>query len=117
MSSTSCAPLARQYAPDLLLVSAGFDAHARGPAGRLPGDRRRLRRDGGADARDWPTSWESRLGLVLEGGYDLAALSRSVVLTLEVLGAPGAPSLPDVALHPLALRAQERLAAHWPALA
>jgi acetoin utilization deacetylase AcuC-like enzyme len=109
-------PLARRFAPDLLLLSAGYDAHAEDP---LAGCRVT---DGGfaamaalmcatADELGIP------LGLVLEGGYDLAALSRSVVATLEVLGAPAAPAAPDVAMDPLALRAQERLAAYWPALA
>ncbi len=109
-------PLARQYAPDLLLLSAGYDAHAEDP---LAGCRVTDAGFAGMAALMRATADELGigLGLVLEGGYDLAALSRSVVLTLDVLGAPGAPSLPDVALHPLALRAQERLAAHWPALA
>ena len=57
------------------------------------------------------------LGIVLEGGYELGALSRSVVATLEAVGAAPGAGAPEVALHPLAERAQERLAAYWPALA
>jgi acetoin utilization deacetylase AcuC-like enzyme len=57
------------------------------------------------------------LGIVLEGGYDLGALARCVVLTLDVAGSPEPPAPPQSALHPLAARALERLAAHWPALA
>ena len=48
-------PLARAYDPGLILVSAGFDAHARRPAGRRPGDRRGLRDDGGVGPGGWPT--------------------------------------------------------------
>jgi len=109
-------PLARAFAPDLLLISAGYDAHADDP---LAGCRVT---DAGfaamaAAMRACADDVGAPLGLVLEGGYELGALSRSVVATLEVVGAAQAPPVPEVAVHPLALRAQERLAAYWPALA
>ena len=109
-------PVARAYAPDLLLLSAGYDAHADDP---LAGCRVT---DAGfaamaASMRACADELGAPLGLVLEGGYELAALSRSLVATLEVLGAAQAPPVPEVALDPLALRAQDRLAAYWPALA
>jgi acetoin utilization deacetylase AcuC-like enzyme len=56
------------------------------------------------------------LGIVLEGGYDLGALARCVVLTLELAGAQDPPAPPQVAPHPLAARALERLTAYWPTL-
>jgi acetoin utilization deacetylase AcuC-like enzyme len=102
-------PLARAYRPQLVLVSAGFDAHLDDPlAGcavsdggfaAMAGSMRRL-----ADGLDVP------LGLVLEGGYELSALARSVVAVLEVVGREEPPSAPDLAVHPLAARAVERLA-------
>jgi len=109
-------PLARRYAPDLVLLSAGYDAHAEDP---LAGCRVTDAGFAGMAALMRATADELAipLGMVLEGGYDLAALSRSVLVTLEALGAAQAPSVPGVPLDPLALRAQERLAAHWPALA
>ena len=109
-------PLARQYAPDLVLLSAGYDAHAEDP---LAGCAVTDAGFAGMAALMRATADELgvALGLVLEGGYDLAALSRSVVATLEALGAEEAPAVPQVALDQLALRAQERLAAYWPALA
>lgn len=109
-------PLARQFAPDLLLLSAGYDAHADDP---LAGCRVTDAGFAGMAAlmRAAADELGIALGVVLEGGYDLAALSRSVAVTLEVVGAPDAPAVPEVALDPLALRAQERLAAYWPALA
>jgi acetoin utilization deacetylase AcuC-like enzyme len=108
-------PLARAYAPDLLLLSAGYDAHADDP---LAGCRVT---DAGfaamaASMRACADELGIPLGLVLEGGYELGALSRSLVATLEVLGAVQAPPVPEVALDPLALRAQERLVTYWPAL-
>ena len=109
-------PLAREFAPDLVLVSAGYDAHAEDP---LAGCRVTDAGFAGMAALMRATADELGvpLGLVLEGGYELAALSRCVVATLEVVGAEAAPAVPQVALDPLAARAQERLAAYWPALA
>jgi acetoin utilization deacetylase AcuC-like enzyme len=108
-------PLARAYRPQLVLVSAGFDAHLDDPlAGcavtdggfaAMAGSVRRL-----ADDLDVP------LGLVLEGGYELGALARSVVAVLEVVGREEAPPAPELAVDPLAARALERLAGGWPAL-
>ena len=109
-------PLARQFAPDLVLLSAGYDAHAEDPLAGC-----RVTDDGfaamAAAMRATADELGAPLGLVLEGGYELGALSRSVVATLEVLGAPDTPAVPEVALDPLAQQAQERLAAYWPALA
>jgi acetoin utilization deacetylase AcuC-like enzyme len=110
-------PLARAYSPDLLLVSAGFDAHADDPlAGCVVTD------DGyaamAASLRGTADGLGIPLGIVLEGGYDLGALSRCVALTLAVVGAQEALAPPRLDVHPLAAAALERLAAgHWPALA
>ena len=75
-SSTWSVPLATAYAPELVLVSAGFDAHADDPlAGCTVSD------DGFAamagSARRLAESLGVPLGMVLEGGYDLGALARS----------------------------------------
>jgi acetoin utilization deacetylase AcuC-like enzyme len=109
-------PLATAYAPELVLVSAGFDAHADDPlAGcevtddgfaAMAGSVRRLADDLGVP-----------VGVILEGGYDLGALSRGVARTLEVLGADTAPPAPDLPVHPGAAEAISRLATRWPALA
>ena len=86
-------------------------------ARRLPGDRRRLRRRWPRCCAGSPSGSASPLGLVLEGGYDLDALARSIVATLAVLGAPRRRPRRTSPCDPLALGAQERLAAgHWPAL-
>jgi acetoin utilization deacetylase AcuC-like enzyme len=110
-------PLALAYEPDLLLVSAGYDAHADDPLASC------VVTDAGfagmaALMRACAVQLGVPLGIVLEGGYDLAALSRSLVATLEAVGAPEPVATPAVDVHPLALRAQERLAVSgWPALA
>jgi acetoin utilization deacetylase AcuC-like enzyme len=109
-------PLARSYEPDLLLVSAGYDAHADDPlAGCVVSDAGYAGMT--AVLRAAADELGIPLGIVLEGGYDLGALSRCVVLTLEVAGAQDPPAPPQVAPHPLAARARERRAAYWPALA
>jgi acetoin utilization deacetylase AcuC-like enzyme len=109
-------PLAAAFAPELVLVSAGYDAHADDPlAGCEVTD------DGYAamagSARRLAESLDAPLGMVLEGGYDLGALARSVARTLEVFGAAEAPPAPDLPVHPVAAEAAARLAARWPALA
>jgi acetoin utilization deacetylase AcuC-like enzyme len=81
-------PVLRQYDPDLLLVSAGFDAHERDPlagmrltSGAFAAMTMELRRV--AEERS-----EGRLVLVTEGGYDLAALAESLDAVIESLAGP-----------------------------
>jgi len=56
------------------------------------------------------------LGLVLEGGYDLGALSRSMAALMPVVVADGSPEPVSVDVHPLATSALERLQPYWPGL-
>jgi acetoin utilization deacetylase AcuC-like enzyme len=78
------APVLEGYAPQLLLFSAGFDAHARDPLAQMTmtdhGFRTLVRRTLAALAP------EVCVGLVLEGGYDLVGLGQSLGATLEGLG-------------------------------
>jgi len=110
-------PLARSFAPELLLVSAGFDAHADDPLASC-----RVT-DGGfaamaASVRRVADELGVPIVLVLEGGYDVDALARSLVAVLEVLGADAAPPADGALLrHPHASAALGRLAARWPSLA
>jgi len=99
-----------------VLVSAGFDAHYDDPLATcrvteagyaaMTGSLRRACAEVGAP-----------IGLVLEGGYSLRALSGSMAALMPVLGDPSPPRAetapPD---HPLAAAARERLAPWWPAL-
>ena len=89
-SRRSSAPSARSSAfePDLLLVSAGFDAHARRPAGRARAVDRGLRRA----RRGAPSRLAPRVAAVLEGGYNLETLPELVASALAGLG--GSPSAP-----------------------
>lgn len=83
-------PVLRQFKPDLVLVSAGFDAHERDPLAnmRLTADvfaamTLELR----AVADD---CCNGRLVLVTEGGYDLQALGASLDAVVQSLAAPSA---------------------------
>jgi acetoin utilization deacetylase AcuC-like enzyme len=93
-------PLARAYAPRLILVSAGFDAHADDPlAGCEVTDAGYATM--GASIRALADGLGVPVGVVLEGGYDLGALSRGLMALLEALGADGPVSAPELAVHAL----------------
>jgi acetoin utilization deacetylase AcuC-like enzyme len=105
------APVARAYAPDLVLISAGYDAHRDDPVGGCAlttASFGQLTRQVLALAGDAP------VGAVLEGGYDLDALAHSVAETMSALAGGGEPA--PVARHPLAERAADRLRRWWPSL-
>jgi acetoin utilization deacetylase AcuC-like enzyme len=78
-------PIADSYEPDLVLVSAGFDSHRLDPLGGM---------EVTADGFGWLCTMvqriadehaDGRLALILEGGYSLDGLSRSVMKCVEVL--------------------------------
>jgi acetoin utilization deacetylase AcuC-like enzyme len=111
----TCALIAA-WEPQLVLVSAGFDAHRDDPLATC-----RVTEGGfvemTASLRRACDPLGVPLGLVLEGGYDLGALSRSMAALTPVLVADSPPAAADaVAVHPLAAQARERLSPWWPAL-
>jgi acetoin utilization deacetylase AcuC-like enzyme len=106
-------PLGLEHNPRIVLVSAGYDAHVRDPLASCEVTRVGYARMA-ASVRALADDLGVPLGIVLEGGYDLVALSESVVATLEVVGAESPPDRPPVALHPLAADAAGRLADRWP---
>lgn len=78
-------PVVRGFRPDLLLVSAGFDAHERDPLGQM-----RVTTAGfvwmTAALRDLADELcDGRLALVTEGGYDLRAVAESLDAICGVL--------------------------------
>ncbi len=79
-------PKVRDFAPDVILVSAGFDAHKNDPIGNclLVGQTfyecaRRLR------------AVQPRIAAVLEGGYDLEGLGAGVAATASALAGIDCP--------------------------
>ena len=84
-------PILGAFRPEMILVSAGFDAHERDPLAGMrvtsAGFRAMaLELRAAADAL-----CEGRLLLLLEGGYDLDALGESVAAVSGVLAEPEAP--------------------------
>lgn len=76
-------PVLREFRPEIIIISAGFDAHAADPIGgiRLPSES-----FGRFAARITALSCEIEVSppaLVLEGGYNLEALSESVAATVK----------------------------------
>jgi len=79
-------PIARQFNPEFILVSAGFDCHFRDPLGAM-----RVTEAGfGAITRRIKRlaaeTCGGRLAAALEGGYDLQALAGSARAVLKELG-------------------------------
>jgi acetoin utilization deacetylase AcuC-like enzyme len=107
-------PIVSTYAPDWLLISAGFDAHRRDPLGGLM-----------LESEDYRTMAASLAAIVpprrtiafLEGGYDLDAVATSARLAVEGTLGGDVPSLSPDDVSGSARRvtelAVEALSRHW----
>ena len=112
-------PLARAFEPQLVLVSAGYDAHRDDPLADCA-----VTDEGFAAMADAVAgacaSLAAPVGGVLEGGYALGALGRSVAATLHAFSAPasvaGSARAPQAGVAPIAREARDRLAEWWPQL-
>jgi acetoin utilization deacetylase AcuC-like enzyme len=121
-------PLARSYGPELVLVSAGYDAHHADPIASCEVS------DNGfatmsALVRDLAGELAVPVGCVLEGGYNVDALARGVAGTMRTLACGFDPARPEadaranntsdtgtnlIGVHELAQRAIARLTPLWP---
>jgi acetoin utilization deacetylase AcuC-like enzyme len=106
------------FEPDLILVSAGFDAHAEDPLADC-----RLRTDSfvamAERVRELADAMEAPLGVVLEGGYNREVLAECVCATLPTLVGEGASAAKVSAvssdgLDPITARAIALLGDYWP---
>jgi acetoin utilization deacetylase AcuC-like enzyme len=70
-------PAIRRFEPDLLLVSAGFDAHVADPLARME-----VTEDGFRDFARRARGLAPRVAAVLEGGYNLDTLPDLVAAAL-----------------------------------
>ena len=105
-------PAATAFEPDLVLISAGFDAHRDDPLGGC-----RLQAGSFAEmarhVRDMAQVAGAPLGAVLEGGYDPTALAQCVRETLAALS--GEVRAHSAAPEPLLTsRAASHIAHYWP---
>jgi acetoin utilization deacetylase AcuC-like enzyme len=77
-------PAASRFQPQLVLISAGFDAHRDDPLAECRLEASSFARMAEL-VRDAAEGWDAPVGAVLEGGYDLTALADSVVATMAAL--------------------------------
>ena len=94
-------PVLRQFKPELILISAGFDAHMDDPLGGMRVTAPEFGRLTALIAAVADECCEGRVVAVTEGGYDLAALAASLrgtiaalagEITLDHMQAPGGAS-------------------------
>ena len=78
-------PRVKAFQPDLLLISAGFDAHRDDPLGGLRLDEQDYFEATQRLMEMAENCCEGRVVSLLEGGYDLAALARSVAAHVAAL--------------------------------
>jgi acetoin utilization deacetylase AcuC-like enzyme len=83
-------PVLRQFAPDVMLVSAGFDAHQRDPLATQRATESGFAAMTMALRQVADEVCKGRLALVTEGGYDLQALEGSLDGVVQVLSGPAA---------------------------
>jgi acetoin utilization deacetylase AcuC-like enzyme len=109
-------PVLDAFAPDVTLVSAGFDSHARDPLASLELDATTY---GAMTSALVARAMEKPTLFFLEGGYDLVALEESVAAVARAALEPTV-AIPASAPAPHERAAVDRtiaaLRAHWPTL-
>jgi len=78
-------PIALEYQPQLILVSAGFDIHYDDPLGGMKVTEKGFARLSQILMEIAEVTAEGRLAITLEGGYDVSGQSRSVKTVLKEL--------------------------------
>ncbi|HKZ12703.1 MAG TPA: histone deacetylase [Solirubrobacterales bacterium] len=105
-------PVAGEYEPDLILLSAGYDAHRDDPLaglGLASGDFGQMT----VEVRELAARLGAPVGAVLEGGYAPTALAESVEATMRALGGEGeSVTAPETEV---AEEAAARVSSYWPA--
>jgi acetoin utilization deacetylase AcuC-like enzyme len=117
-------PIVDAFAPELVILSAGYDAHWRDPLGRMG-----LTVAGFAALTREVMAWadthaQGRLVGVMEGGYDLDALSASMLATVQTLRGeavtdtlgPSPYAEPTAEVDRAIADAKAALAPYWPVL-
>ncbi len=113
-------PVLRQFKPDLLLISAGFDAHEKDPLGGMRLTTPAFAAMTAALRTIAEDVCHGRLVAVTEGGYDLQALRQCLRAAIGMLAEPAAasPSWPTGAAastrgRQAAQRTKSALARYW----
>lgn len=110
-------PVLDAFAPDLVLVSSGFDAHARDPLAEIELEEQTYGAMATAVVRQAERAGHGRVGVFLEGGYDLVALETSLAAVTRALGGE-TTELPEDRVRAGEREAIERtrraIAPYWP---
>ncbi|MBW2280102.1 MAG: histone deacetylase [Deltaproteobacteria bacterium] len=89
-------PVLREFAPEIVLVSAGFDAHARDPLSSMELSSQAFGRFAAQIRALADETCDGRVVLALEGGYDLEALGEAAAAVVQTLIEPETPDF----IHP-----------------
>ena len=103
-------PAAEEFQPDLVLISAGYDAHRDDRLGGCELEASSFA-EMGRHIRGLGNRTGAPVGAVLEGGYALDALSASVCATMEALA--GDQPADSVAPDYFTCRAASHVDFHW----
>jgi acetoin utilization deacetylase AcuC-like enzyme len=103
-------PAAEEFQPDLVLISAGYDAHRDDELGGCELEASSFA-EMARHIRKLGERTGAPVGAVLEGGYALDALAASVCATMEALAGDEPPD--SVAPDFLTSRAASRVGFHW----
>jgi len=106
-------PVAREFDPQFVLVSAGFDAHRDDPLAAIELDDGSFGEMAHALAGLADEHCDGRIVLLLEGGYSLEALRNSVRATLLALKDPRPFAPSEGELNPWCATAANALASYW----
>jgi acetoin utilization deacetylase AcuC-like enzyme len=106
-------PAARAFEPDLVLLSAGFDAHRRDPLAGCTLESASFA-EMARQLHAFAGEREAPLGGALEGGYEPQALAESLLDTLLALGSGEPPRAAVVPETRLSADAAAQLGKYWP---
>ncbi len=104
-------PAARQFSPQLVLISAGYDAHRADPLGECVLEDRSFA-EMARHVRELARACGAPVGVILEGGYEPLALAHSLRETLLALG-DDAPARSLGEEDPLTARALAHVGRYW----
>jgi acetoin utilization deacetylase AcuC-like enzyme len=107
-------PICRQFDPQFVLISAGFDAHTRDPLGGMEVTEAGFAAMARILLRIARDHAQGRCAAILEGGYDLEGLQKSVVRVLdEMAGEMLTNVLPQIEPRGLLPRVRAVQRRHW----
>jgi acetoin utilization deacetylase AcuC-like enzyme len=109
-------PVVEAYAPDLVLVSAGFDASARDPLAQMNLSPAAFGWMASKLGRLADRSAKGRMALVLEGGYDLVALEAGMRSAIDGMLSGKSDDLPHGQDDPGVARAEQWAKKTWAAV-